>query len=47
MSLLLMPKLATEKSRNKTGISRIFLRNMQRGERLTLAEAIKLLQAKW
>ena len=47
MTLLLRPSTEPAKRRNKTGISRIFLRNMYRGEKVTLSQAIALLKAKW
>lgn len=51
MSLLLRARPAAtpppETTRNRRGISNIFLTNMDKGERLTLAEAIRLLQSKW
>ena len=47
MSLLLHGKPGTESTKNRTGCANIFLKNMSKGERVTLAQAIELLKANW
>ncbi len=50
MTVVLMPKAKPpeeEKTRNRTGCANIFRKNMDRGERITLAQAIELLKLHW
>ena len=48
MTLLLTPRgTPVAKTRNRTGIANIFKRAMERGERVTLEQAIAILKAGW
>ena len=50
MTLLLTPKLAPPdppKTRNRVGIRAIIWRNVPKGTKVTLDEAIALLRANW
>ena len=50
MTLLMRPKVKPpepEKTRNRVGIRNVFYQAMQRGERVTLEQAIAILRAGW
>lgn len=45
--LLLSQQTEPPKTRNRRGCSNIFLKNVPKGERLTLAQAIEVLRRHW
>lgn len=47
MTLLLLSQPPQPKTRNRRGCSNLFLKNVPKGERLTLAQAIEVLRRHW
>jgi len=47
VSVLVLFRRRTERTRNKVGIKRIFDKAMATGEKVTLEQAIEILRAGW